>query len=237
MQARYYDPVIGRFLANDPVGFSPQRPDMFNRYAYAANDPVNAVDPDGLQAAPCPENCIQELAKLRYKQTENDPIKDNANNSAAEVEGDRLAQQHNASSANDPKYHEYSITTKICNSGSVCNVEVVLERLLEITPPQDLCNRSVSSCSGPGRHSLFGIGPFDDNPIVSWRDGTATGNDTLPGHMFHYGQVIHQAYEFEGGVYVHTLGTGTGGFKELNNLMGSILIGPTHGQLIEEFHR
>jgi len=47
MQARYYDPIIGRFLANDPVGFSPQRPDMFNRYAYAGNDPVNAVDLDG----------------------------------------------------------------------------------------------------------------------------------------------------------------------------------------------
>jgi RHS repeat-associated protein len=49
MQARYYDPVIGRFLANDPVGFSPARPDMFNRYAYAANDPVNSWDPDGKQ--------------------------------------------------------------------------------------------------------------------------------------------------------------------------------------------
>jgi RHS repeat-associated protein len=30
MQARYYDPVLGRFLANDPVGFTPDRPDMFN---------------------------------------------------------------------------------------------------------------------------------------------------------------------------------------------------------------
>jgi len=50
MQARYYDPVIGRFLANDPVGFSPQRPDNFNRYAYAANDPVNAVDPFGTES-------------------------------------------------------------------------------------------------------------------------------------------------------------------------------------------
>lgn len=47
MQARYYDPVIGRFLSIDPVGFSPGRPDMFNRYAYAANDPVNMWDPDG----------------------------------------------------------------------------------------------------------------------------------------------------------------------------------------------
>ena len=47
MQARYYDPVIGRFLSIDPVNFSPGRPDMFNRYAYVANDPLNMVDPDG----------------------------------------------------------------------------------------------------------------------------------------------------------------------------------------------
>ena len=47
MQARYYDPVIGQFLSNDPVGFSVDQPQMFNRYSYVANDPVNATDPDG----------------------------------------------------------------------------------------------------------------------------------------------------------------------------------------------
>lgn len=49
MQARYYSPVLGRFLSNDPVGFTPARPDMFNRYAYAGNDPVNYWHPDGRQ--------------------------------------------------------------------------------------------------------------------------------------------------------------------------------------------
>ena len=47
MQARYYDPVIGRFLSNDPVGFAPSRPEYFNRYAYVGNDPVNKNDPTG----------------------------------------------------------------------------------------------------------------------------------------------------------------------------------------------
>ena len=47
MQARYYDPVIGRFLSNDPVAFAPDRPQYFNRYSYALNDPVNKIDPDG----------------------------------------------------------------------------------------------------------------------------------------------------------------------------------------------
>jgi RHS repeat-associated protein len=47
MQARYYDPVVGRFLSNDPVGFAQGGPGYFNRYAYTANDPVNHIDPDG----------------------------------------------------------------------------------------------------------------------------------------------------------------------------------------------
>jgi RHS repeat-associated protein len=47
MQARYYDPVIGRFLSNDPVGFAQAGPGYFNRYAYVANDPVNNTDPTG----------------------------------------------------------------------------------------------------------------------------------------------------------------------------------------------
>ena len=45
--ARWYDPRIGRFLAIDPVGFDPQNPQSFNRYAYANNNPYRFVDPNG----------------------------------------------------------------------------------------------------------------------------------------------------------------------------------------------
>lgn len=50
MQQRYYDPVIGRFYSNDPVGFSADSPMMFNRYAYANNNPYKYVDPDGQES-------------------------------------------------------------------------------------------------------------------------------------------------------------------------------------------
>ena len=47
MQARYYDPAIGRFYSNDLVGFTSSNLHSFNRYAYANNSPYKYVDPDG----------------------------------------------------------------------------------------------------------------------------------------------------------------------------------------------
>ena len=49
MQARYYDPVIGRFLSEDPMTMLSMEmdPGYFNRYMYTMNDPVNNIDPDG----------------------------------------------------------------------------------------------------------------------------------------------------------------------------------------------
>lgn len=50
MQARYYDPLIGRFYSNDPIGFRDVH--SFNRYAYANNNPYKYIDPDGKWAIP-----------------------------------------------------------------------------------------------------------------------------------------------------------------------------------------
>ena len=48
--ARFYDSVTGRFLVIDPVGFKENNLQMFNRYAYANNNPYKYVDPDGSTA-------------------------------------------------------------------------------------------------------------------------------------------------------------------------------------------
>jgi len=47
MGARYYDPVLGRFLGVDPEAVSPENLHSFNRYAYANNNPYRYIDPDG----------------------------------------------------------------------------------------------------------------------------------------------------------------------------------------------
>ena len=45
-KARWYDPVSGRFISQDPIGFSAGDA---NLYRYVANSPTIAIDPDGLQ--------------------------------------------------------------------------------------------------------------------------------------------------------------------------------------------
>lgn len=52
MQARYYDPNVGRFLSIDPVAVDPGRVLDFGRYGYASNNPVVNVDLDGRQTLP-----------------------------------------------------------------------------------------------------------------------------------------------------------------------------------------
>lgn len=47
MGARYYDPVVGRFISTDPKQFDEMNPHLFNRYAYANNNPYKYNDPTG----------------------------------------------------------------------------------------------------------------------------------------------------------------------------------------------
>ena len=54
-RARYYDPVIGRFISKDPIGFAGGDE---NLYRYVANGPVNWMDPWGLLKYNTPDTTI-----------------------------------------------------------------------------------------------------------------------------------------------------------------------------------
>lgn len=47
MHARYYDPLMGRFLSVDNASGEAGNPQSWNRYAYAHNNPLKNIDPDG----------------------------------------------------------------------------------------------------------------------------------------------------------------------------------------------
>lgn len=54
-RARWYDPTIGRFLSEDPIGFDSGDP---NLYRYAGNDPINFRDPSGFTQAGNPVDSL-----------------------------------------------------------------------------------------------------------------------------------------------------------------------------------
>jgi RHS repeat-associated protein len=55
MMARFCSPVLGRFYSVDPGrDFSTKIPQSWNRYAYARNNPLKYVDPDGRALVPPP---------------------------------------------------------------------------------------------------------------------------------------------------------------------------------------
>jgi RHS repeat-associated protein len=47
MNARLYDPALGRFLSPDPFVQAPDFSQSYNRYSYVLNNPLRYTDPDG----------------------------------------------------------------------------------------------------------------------------------------------------------------------------------------------
>jgi len=51
-RARYYDPMEGRFISKDPIGFAGGD---VNLYGYTGNNPINLTDPTGNTVYVCAE--------------------------------------------------------------------------------------------------------------------------------------------------------------------------------------
>ncbi|MCA9933099.1 MAG: hypothetical protein KC415_04210, partial [Anaerolineales bacterium] len=47
LYARWYSPLVGRFLSADTLVPDPANPQSCNRYSYSFNNPINYTDPDG----------------------------------------------------------------------------------------------------------------------------------------------------------------------------------------------
>ena len=61
LRARYYQPGVGRFITKDPWAGDIWQPGTLNRYAYVVNNPVNLLDPTGMDAPdPFARACMVE---------------------------------------------------------------------------------------------------------------------------------------------------------------------------------
>jgi len=65
MGARLYDPIVGRWLTEDPVQDQYFNPLSLNFYAYVQNNPTSLLDPSGLET--CDQSCLEELNRQRQE--------------------------------------------------------------------------------------------------------------------------------------------------------------------------
>jgi hypothetical protein len=59
-RARYYQPSVGRFTQEDPVGIQDDSNTLL--YTYVENHPVTLIDPSGLSS--CPPNVVRYIKEL-----------------------------------------------------------------------------------------------------------------------------------------------------------------------------
>jgi len=69
LNARFYNPVDGRLMTQDPYRGSNDQPDTWHLYGYCAGDPINWIDPSGNRREPISRGTVNGSNRAAFRDT------------------------------------------------------------------------------------------------------------------------------------------------------------------------
>ncbi len=194
---RYYDPILGQYVTQDPIGLVGGS----HSYAYVGNDPLNWVDPRGLEPG--------SMAQRGY-----------LDNNRPSYPG-LLGQDENGVLLFDeksPNFHSYNVSNSCQKNTPGCTFGNVAEGLMRYPAPGASGEPIANKQSG----FAFPVGPVTH--VVS-PDRSMVTNITEKSHLLYPGIVRRWVSESANEVTVHTYGEGVGPMGKMNNALADWLWG------------
>jgi len=216
LNARYMDPRLGLFTS--PDWLDPPIPGVgTNRYAYSANDPVNALDPGGnactatVDTVTCnhpapgvpsvsfarPAGWPDHIAPSTFRWTQRPIVAGDMNLPPTDLSG--------------MSYHDYVYSMDM---GDVDPADVMNAAVNNPTPG---AFDSPATPGGTTNYVGYLVGGFGDgstvNPVTSYKMQFADGsimvvNVTQPGHFLHAGYIVQWAVRENGRTTLYIAGEG-----------------------------
>jgi RHS repeat-associated protein len=122
--------------------------------------------------------------------------------------------------------HRYDVTDQICSTiQSGCTMGAVFDRLLRYPSP---FSDSGHTTEDNDEVNIPGLGPTLHTVDA---DDYSVQNITLPDQLLYPGQVTRSVISDDGQIYIHTVGTGTGSFGLLNEILAPPVWGWVDGNI------